>query len=195
MPVAATTLALAAVVFALKPSASSRVKTRVDAHGLNDRPLYDVTHAVLPDLSGWYWVGDVMVVGLSALGGAWLLAADPALFWSVAWIYAAASVVKVGMTMLTILPDPSGMCEHKARGMRGHLLGHCNELMPSGHMCIPLAALVVLRGRVPPAAWWALLAYTVAVWLLTLAARNHYAIDTVVSLFLVLALAPAVKSD
>lgn len=192
--VVASTLVLALLVAVIKPVSTAYVRARTEKHGLNARPLHDVATEVLPDLSHLYWVGDALVAGLIVFGVAYLFSTGrTSLLWRVLWVVVAAHAIKVVTVGVTILPDPSGMCEYKQRGWR-RLLGTCNDLLPSGHMIILFATAFLTRGVIPGPLWTGLCALTAATWFITLASKNHYTVDTLVSLLTVAALAPCVTT-
>lgn len=182
-----------ALVHALaKPLAVRSLRRAVEAHGLNARPpLPDAGHALLPDLSKQYWVGDAMAAGIVFGGGGYLLASGRGLLLArVALLVLLVNALKMVVTHLTVLPDASGVCEARERGNLRLLVGSCNDLFPSGHMALAFAALVVCRGRVPDGVWTAGVAYAAVMAFVTVASRNHYTIDVLGSLLFVTALAP-----
>lgn len=192
--VVTTGLAMAALVLVLKPPSMRYVGLRVQRDGLNARPLHDALHATLPDLSRMHWVGDVMG-GMVSVVGAVVFATVPSqrsLWLRALWVFAACMLLKVFVNAATIVPDPSGECEKRERGNWRHMLGSCNDLMPSGHVILPFALLYLSYGRVPEAAWLALLAYTTVFVFFTVASRNHYTLDVVVSALAVVALGQVV---
>lgn len=189
-----TGLAMAALALALKPLSMRYVGACVRRDNLNARPLHDAMHHALPDLSRLHWVSDVQGVAVSVVGAIMLVAvpSQRSLWLRALWVFAAVTLLKVFVNATTIVPDPSGECEKRERGNLRHVLGSCNDLMPSGHVVVSFALLYLSYGRVPEAAWLLLCAHTAVLVFFTIASRNHYTLDVVVSALAVAALGQVV---
>lgn len=174
-----------AVIIALvfvAPQLQAYVKNTVETRNLNTYIIYDSVHQVLPDWSDHYTAGDPILYGILgvafgylALRGQWTTAATLAV-----WLLAL-TVLKQLINALTILPEPSGLCSQ-----RSYAWGSCNELMPSGHCLLAFFILFYLFRRLPKWLWTLEAVATAGLAFTTLAIRNHYTIDVVVS-FLVAA--------
>jgi membrane-associated phospholipid phosphatase len=188
------TLVCLAIVLTFKGIAMSYVDDRVETYNLNDTRLHDTVQELLPNLSKYYWVGDIMIVALMVFIGTYMFIKGHyiTLVRMICAIFVA-FVIKLLLNTVTILPDPSGMCKEKEGSIRKHVFGRCNELMPSGHMIAAFTILMFSFGILPKQIWNAVLIYTGFLWFITIAARNHYTIDTLVSLFVIAALVPIVK--
>lgn len=185
---------ITAAFVVLQPASMAFVDARVNEFDLNRRPLHDVSTELLPDLSRWYWVGDAMTYLFCAVITACMLRTGRgSLLLRIVWLSIVANAFKILLNAVTIHPDPSGECHTRERGWMKSFVGSCNWLMPSGHMLIPLATLFMTYGNIPPALWWSASAYTAALSFVTVASRNHYTIDVLVSLFVVGTLAPAMR--
>lgn len=178
----------------LKPRVMDRVDEIVDAEAINAKPLYDMTHRMLPDWHAMSWMRDAMVVILVLVVGVYLTAIEQAAaIANVSFVATLAAFAKMFMNAVTIHPDPHPDCSiHKDPTTYDHVFGRCNELMPSMHMLYPFAILYFTYGIIPSAAWYSIAAYTGGMWFVTLASRQHYAIDTIVSLLVVMAISPHV---
>jgi membrane-associated phospholipid phosphatase len=164
------------------PRLQAYVKDTVEQRDLNTYIIYDSLHQVLPDWSAHYTAGDSILYGILGLAfgylaikGQWSKAATLAV-----WLLAL-TVLKQLINALTILPDPSGLC-----GQRSYQWGGCNELMPSGHCLLAFFVLFYLWKKQPTWLWTLEAVATAGLAGTTLAIRNHYTIDVVVS-FLVAA--------
>ena len=173
---AITTLVLFAAALIAKPVVMARVDAVVASTKLNDRPLPDVMHALLPDWRSHFKWGDIFVgitltvfVAYSAVYQLW----TPML--QAACAFALFILLKVFINAVTILPDPSGMCEVKGS------LGQCNDLMPSGHMAAVFIALFAIWGHADVLMKAVMVALAAATCFITLATRNHYTIDVIMS--------------
>ena len=178
----------------LKPRVMDRIDEIVDAEAINAKPLYDMTHRILPDLHTMSRTRDGMVVALVLVVGIYLTAiGQAAAIANVSFVATLAAFAKMFMNAVTIHPDPHPECAiRKAPTAYDHVFGRCNELMPSMHMLYPFTILYFTYGIVSPAAWYSIAAYTGGMLFVTLASRQHYAIDTIVSFLVVMAVAPHV---
>jgi hypothetical protein len=175
----------------VKPLVFAKIDERVaDAH-LNDRALPDLMHSLLPDYRAHYKWGDIVVgillgcfIGFCIWTGQWSTLVEAFFLWALFIL------IKLVINAVTILPDPSGMCKEK-ESLFGKADGQCNDLMPSGHMAIVAIVVFSLWGQANGIGKAGLVVVYVTAALVTLAVRNHYTIDIVVSAILVLALRQA----
>jgi hypothetical protein len=172
----------------LKPVVFAKIDATVAKTQLNDKPLPDIGHATLPDLRAHYKWGNI--VSAAIVGGfvvfclwtrQWTQIVEVFFLWSVFL------ALKLGVNAVTILPDPSGMCKEK-EDLMGKFDGQCNDLMPSGHMALVASIVFSLWGQASGAGKAGLVLVYGAAAFVTIAARNHYTIDVVVSAFVVHAL-------
>lgn len=188
---AVAALVLFAAAQIAKPVVMARVDAVVASTKLNARPLPDVMHALLPDWRAHHIWGDVAVGITLAVFVAYCAACLPrsgsaCRLWTpvfeAACAFALFILLKVFINAVTILPDPSGMCEVKGS------LGQCNDLMPSGHMAAVFIALFAIWGHADVLMKAVMVALAAATCFITLATRNHYTIDVIMSGFVTYAL-------
>lgn len=82
-------------------------------------------------------------------------------------------IFKLMCTMVTVLPDPSGICHTKGT------IGGCNDLLPSGHSSMLLIMLFVIWNYLD--IYWKisfLLLFLIYV-IMNIVVRNHYTIDII----------------
>ena len=142
--------------------------------------VYDIGHKVLPDLHGSRMAHatiEMMTLLPIVLAYAWNLKDFYRLF-------AIVVAIRWVTTLVTILPKHKH-CDDTAMGFHNFMHGHCYDKVFSGHFAASLLmALMLYRsGRVPA---WALVAYQAVHALLIIAVRNHYTIDLLVSVFVVM---------
>lgn len=147
-------------------------------------PLPDLCHSLFPDFSHCYYMGDWMVIALCVAFIVYCIwTQDWKTFVYVLTVWIAGMVIKMIMTSVTVLPDPSGSCHVKAKSS----FGFCHDLLPSGHMILAFAIFVGVWPRLQSKWWKALFVSTIVMlWFFTISTKNHYTIDTLVSLFVVL---------
>ena len=188
------TLICVIIIALVKGHTMEFVESRVKTHDINRHRLHDILESFTPDLTHMYWIGDVMIAGLIVFTITYLpLRGYHVTMWRIICASAVAFVLKLVMSSVTILPDPSGRCKEKEGDLRKHVFGRCNELMPSGHMLVAFVVLYFTPGALSKRLWYAVFCYTLVLWFITLSARNHYTIDTFVSLFVVGSIAPFIK--
>lgn len=84
-------------------------------------------------------------------------------------------IFKLMCSIVTVLPDPSGICHTKGT------IGGCNDLLPSGHSSMLLIMLFVIWNYLD--IYWKisfLLLFSIYV-IMNIVVRNHYTIDIVMS--------------
>jgi ABC-type Fe3+-siderophore transport system permease subunit len=155
-------------------------------------PLPDIGHTLLPDLSRWYFLGDWILGVLCAVALAYCAwAKDWDLIVYIIAVVILGTVIKMVMTFVTVLPDPSGACHEKAK----KAIGSCNDLLPSGHMIAAFAVCIGLWPRLQSVWWKAVFgSLTALLWFFTVATKNHYTIDTLVSFFVVMSLSSIIPA-
>ena len=144
-------------------------------------PLPDVGHMVLPNLQAYRWIPEVLVhwpligAGLAAL---WVQ--DLGGLKHFLQSHAFCMLLRAVCFSLTLLPDASQMCE------KSQWSGACHDLIFSGHIvALTLSSLYLWRFK----SWHLVLSLNaVLASILTVAVRNHYSVDVIVSLVV----APAV---
>jgi hypothetical protein len=176
-----------------KPFTSGYIKSKVDATNLHAiDPLPDIGHVVLPNMAQFHYIGDIIVYLLGTMTIVYCLPDIMANLLhdnrvlDIAAIFAMGLIVKLVMTCVTILPDSSQTCAEKSR----LTMGSCNDLLPSGHMMLAFTICIVLWPMLQnDKAWLAMFVLlTVLLLIITIASRNHYTIDTIASLFIVIAI-------
>ena len=156
--------------------------------------LYDISQEFLPERLDLYWVGDIIIILLSIITSIYLtINEDYLTLLRIICLVLLCNVAKLILNSVTVLPDPSGICKKKERGILKFFVGSCNDLMPSGHMFTAFAILFLTYGIILNKMWFVLLLNTILLLVFTLISRNHYTIDTLVSLLLVGTLTPLVK--
>ena len=94
-------------------------------------------------------------------------------------------ILKSLTSMLTILPDPSGMCHEKHGGneILKCMFGTCNDLMFSGHAGTVILLTMILRPHIKFVNFFLLSCFVIILCLITSITCNHYTIDVVMSYF------------
>lgn len=144
-------------------------------------PLPDLGHMALPNLQPYRWIPEVLVHWpLVAAGIAALCRFDIGGLKHFLQSHAFCMLLRALCFSLTLLPDASQMCEDSQWS------GACHDLIFSGHIVALMLATLYLW----PFKSWRLVLVLNAVLasLMTVAVRNHYSVDVVVSLVV----APAV---
>lgn len=159
-------------------------------HGSDRVPLYDVGHIDLPENTQktLATVNDRVVLGIIGVSVVTIavmayprrLRALTYLLFFTGLLY----VLKTITSIVTVLPDSSGRCRY------GRLLGSCNELYFSGHVAVVLTMFVILL-RVFPSSYdrhiriTGVMATTL-VSILAVLSRNHYTIDVLGAVVMIL---------
>jgi len=165
--------------FLLQPYIFQYVDKIVSATHLNKHPLYDLGHSIFPDLRQYFYIGDFLAISFIGIAFLAVEEADMIKVWKeIILVYSIFLLIKLAMSSMTILPDPSGMCIEKP-------IGRCNDLMPSGHLGLAFVVMFAVWNYTT-AIWKVVVGCLLAaLWFITVAARNHYTIDTIASGFIV----------
>lgn len=168
-------------------SISSFIYTQkiVDKYNLNDKPLYDIGHVLLPNLSQYYLLADLFV---SILVIAVFISyyKDPKL---ITFLLMAMTIflMKYVIQILTILPDPTVnlSCKTRHNFIFKIIFGNCNDMMFSGHTAISILCLIFLMEKFKGIIIYLYMFLVMAIAILSIAVRNHYTIDVVMAFFVV----------
>ena len=178
MKVVFTIVSLLVVLFILK-----RFGKNIKKHYTKDKQnekLPDPLQEHLPDLRSHYIYAEYFFFFIIALGIIFgLTHYKSCLAYEIVFMFIVFQFIKEICSMVTILPDPSDMCEEKGT------LGACNDLMPSGHMSTLLIILFSLWPymTLPWKSIFSALIFSYSI--LIIAVRNHYTIDIIMSMFVV----------
>ena len=176
----AIVICLFVFIEAVKPTVFTYVDSRVVRTNLNDKPLPDIMHELLPDWRAHFiWVDYLMIVIMVLVAILSYVHSKLDVFLNVCIAFAMFNIIKFALNTITIHPDPSQMCKEK-KDFNG-LAGQCNDLFPSGHMAGLSAMLIGLWPHMSPLVRGASVCVVTIMWLGILAVRNHYTIDTVMS--------------
>lgn len=168
-------------LFILKPAMFEYIDDVVAATNLNKAALPDLGHVLLPDLRDYHYIGNFIAVGF--IGAALTATSNTEVWKEICIVYVSLLLLKLVFDAATILPDPSGMCKKK-----NDLFGRCNDLMPSGHIGLAYVVIFALWKHVDNRWRAGLLAALAILYFVTIASRNHYTIDTLMSGFVVFTL-------
>jgi membrane-associated phospholipid phosphatase len=162
------------VIIIGKSISSDYIKQSIPEH-FNKHPLPDIIHAnTSSDWKYKYFYVETFFYLLIAMGLYKLWYANQLMtVFEIGLIWEIFHVFKLLCTMVTILPDPSGMCHTKGT------IGGCNELMPSGHSSMLLIMLFIIWDYLDT--YWKisfLLLFAIYV-IMNIVVRNHYTIDIV----------------
>jgi len=145
-------------------------------HEFGRRPLYDVVHAHLPDVSPYYWVNDVMV--LFPLVRFWHIGQDLQQFLFSALL---ALTARAFTLMVTSQPTCTPQCFHDAGSFPLHT---CFDFLYSGHtVSITVASIGIIKDTTPwpsEKVFWFAYAPFCALWISM--SRQHYTADTMLAL-------------
>jgi len=155
----------------------------LDHFSENSKPLFDLIHYVTPSrLKDYGYVSDTMTIMLLLYTFIELYTNDLR-FRDVNLKYFRKCLVlchflKKLIGILTILPDPSGICAEKPLPL---ILGRCNDLSVSGHASSCILCYLFLReyGRRD-----FLFVYVVMTCIAIIISRNHYSVDVIFAYFL-----------
>lgn len=170
------------------------IKKFVECENINDKPLFDLIHKIFGDLKQYYMLGDVLV--------SLLIAFTVFVFYKKRLdvlefiiMLLMLTLLKCITSMVTILPDPSGMCESKHGGKKTlkAIYGTCNDLMFSGHTGTAFLILLYLKDHVGNFAFGALTLYVLILCFITVVTHNHYTIDVIMSFFVAYFVVNALK--
>lgn len=157
----------------------------VDKYNLNEKPLYDTGHMILPNLSKYYLLVDIFV--------SILIIAVVITYWSdpklVTFILMAITVflMKYIIQILTILPDPTVdlNCKTRYNLLFKLIFGNCNDMMFSGHTAIGTLCALFLTEKFKGFVMYLYIFLAAAIAFMSIAVRNHYTIDVVMAFFVV----------
>ena len=176
----ALVICLFAIIEVIKPLVMRYVDSRVAKANLNDEPLPDVMHELLPDWRPHFiWVDYCMIVIIGAVAIMCYVYNHLDTLLNVYIAFFLFNILKLVLNTITIHPDPSHMCAKK-KNFNG-LAGQCNDLFPSGHMAGLSIMLIGLWPHMSPVVRGVSVCVVTIMWLAILAVRNHYKIDTVAS--------------
>lgn len=173
-----TTICIFVLVLLLK-NFGKKVRKHYTKDKKNEK-LADPLQDYLPDLRKHYIYAEYLwgfIIIFAVIFG--LIYYKTCLGYEICFMLVIFHLVKQLCSMVTILPDPSDMCEQKETS------GNCNDLMPSGHMS---TLLIILFSFWPymNTSWKSLFVFLVLLYsVLIIAVRNHYTIDVVMSWFVV----------
>jgi membrane-associated phospholipid phosphatase len=168
-------------------SISSWIYTQkiVDKYNLNIKPLYDIGHVLLPNLSEYYLLTDFFV-SILVIAVFILYYKDTKL---TTFILMAMTIflMKYIIQILTILPDPTVnlSCKTRHNFIFKFIFGNCNDMMFSGHTAISILCLIFLMEKIKGIMIYLYIFLVVFVAILSIAVRNHYTIDVVMAFFVV----------
>lgn len=176
-------------VITFKSWSVKHINTCVDCNDVNKEPLYDIVHSKLESkkllhVKDAYWVGDFLVTLLFSyfLISIYVYKLDVI---NICVMMLLLQLLKSITSMLTILPDPSGMCREKHGGKETLkiLFGNCNDLMFSGHTGFAILCIMILQPYVSRFSFIFLVLYVLILCSITVMTCNHYTIDVVMSFF------------
>lgn len=176
-------LIIVIIYITFKPYFKKYIKDVVKHTSLNNKPLPDIGHILFPDLSEYHYVGDIFVLIIFLITIIYFILYEKLnthYIMNICNILMYCIVIKMLLTAITILPDPSGICEIKSK----YNIGHCNDLLPSGHMLFVFVIYFVLYPRLSNVMNGLYILQILLLWFITIASRNHYTIDTIVSFFI-----------
>ena len=145
-----------------------------------DDKLPDLFHLYLPDCKQYYMYVEtfyIMIIVGSVIYS--MTQSNICVWYEIVCLLILFSMIKLICSIVTILPDPSGICETKKT------LGDCDELMPSGHMA---TLLIIMFCLWPTMSDQIKVVYILAVSMYAigiLSVKNHYTIDIMMSFFVV----------
>ncbi len=175
------------VIILISVSISSWIYTQkiVDKYNLNIKPLYDIGHVLLPNLSEYYLLTDFFV-SILVIAVFILYYKDTKL---TTFILMAMTIflMKYIIQILTILPDPTVnlSCKTRHNFIFKFIFGNCNDMMFSGHTAISILCLIFLMEKIKGIMIYLYIFLVVFVAILSIAVRNHYTIDVVMAFFVV----------
>ena len=167
------------IIVILLKTLGKKVKKHYTKDKKNEK-LPDPLQEYLPDLRKQYMYAEYLyffIIGLAVIFA--IINYKECLGYEIVFMILIFSLVKEICSTVTILPDPSDMCEEKGT------LGGCNDLMPSGHMS---SLLIILFSCWPYMNnyWKYIFTFLILFYsFLIIAVRNHYTIDVVMSWFVV----------
>jgi len=142
--------------------------------------LPDILHYYLPDCEEYYLYVEifyfVIIIGSIVFS---ILKANLIVWYEIVLLIIIFSFIKIICSFLTILPDPSGICENKKT------YGYCNELMPSGHMATLLIIIFCLWNFMNDKTKIVYIFLTILYAIGIISVKNHYTIDILMSFFVV----------
>lgn len=174
------------IMFILKSWSMNKIHgcTSCSEKNINSKPLYDIIHINVPNLKHEYWIGDFLVILLLLLF-IYKVVLYKLDIVNIIMMFIALQILKSITSMVTILPDPSGMCENKHGGSEclKLLFGNCNDLMFSGHAGFAFLCLMILYPHVNIITYLLLLLYVLILCIVTILTCNHYTIDVIMAFF------------
>lgn len=146
----------------------------------DDEKLPDLLHYYLPDLKDHYIYTEILfwciIVGFILFS---IIKNQLCIWYQVLFLLVLFHFIKLICSIITILPDPSGICKDKKT------IGGCNELMPSGHMSTLLILLFCFwsfMDKKQQVLFTSIIGiYAIAI----ICVKNHYTIDVIMSFFVV----------
>jgi len=176
----ALVVCLFSFIYIMKPLVMAHIDSRVEERNLNEKPLFDMMHELLPNWrSHFIWIDNCMIVIMFITAVVCCAYNHIDTLLNVYIAFCLFTILKLILNAVTIHPDPSGICKEK-KTFRG-LAGQCNDLFPSGHMALLSALLIGLWPHMSSVVRGASVCAVAIMWLGILAVRNHYTIDTVAS--------------
>lgn len=155
----------------------------LDTYSKNDVKLFDIVHYHSPEqLVEFGYVSDFLTILLLAhtiykLYVKLIHFHDTNIYYFFKCLVLCQTVRKI-ITIMTILPDPSGICNEKPFKI---ILGRCNDLPVSGHTSTSILCYYFLReyGEVSFIYYYVLINCTIIILV-----RNHYTIDVIFAFFM-----------
>lgn len=174
------------IVYTIKSWSVYNIKHCVNCSDddVNAKPLYDIIHANSPNCKQFYWIGDFLVCILLMYFMCMVYIHDIDIV-HILIMFLLLQVLKSITSMVTILPDPSGMCnsKHGGKDILKKLFGNCNDLMFSGHTGFAFLCLLILRPYLQLTSYFILYIFIFILCLVTITTCNHYTIDVIMSYF------------
>lgn len=174
------------IAYTIKSWSTYNIKNCVSCsdQDINAKPLHDIVHSNTPNMKHFYWIGDFLVCSLLTYLFCMVYIHKIDIV-NVIIMFLLLQVLKSITSMVTILPDPSGMCnsKHGGKDILKKLFGNCNDLMFSGHTGFAFLCLMILRPYLQPFSCFILYIFVCILCLVTITTCNHYTIDVIMSYF------------